>query len=285
MNNSQSIRNRAAIVTFSCGAWTGKRIDKRVSREVQSQHGHTGTARYRKHLMESGVKRVIQARTAAYTAHYQMTAPWGHSGIRIIKAELLPEYTSVMRKLKGNFFAAVEDLIQAMPQLLADEAEIWAGLFNVNDYPTIEELRRKHYFSVSIEPLPEHSGDWRLDLSDDLLAELAEDYDAEYDNRLKQAMLHTWNRLYESLNNLSEKLHRDETKGFRQSVIDGVVEVARSLNGLNFTDDDKLDEMAKDVISRLGTVQADLIRTSPDSKDKTQADVDEIMEKMSAFMA
>jgi hypothetical protein len=121
-------------------------------------------------------------------------------------------------------------------------------LFDVSEYPNAEDLRQKFSFKFNYVPLPD-AGDWRLDIGNEALASLQEQYQAHYTGQLDTAMRDIWQRLYKTLSTLSaqlsDKTEDGKTPRIFASVFDRMQEVLDLMETCNMTGDPQMQLMQR----------------------------------------
>jgi len=83
-----SISSSAMMVEVSFSTWTGRKLDKRASRDVTMTNGaDTGTANVNKKLLGDceELKAVQKFAANARNIHYSMTMPWSDTGMRLLR--------------------------------------------------------------------------------------------------------------------------------------------------------------------------------------------------------
>ena len=156
-------------------------------------------------------------------------------------------------------------------------------LFDAGDYPSLDELKDKFGFRLVFSPLPE-SGDFRLDIPQQDMQELAKQYEDSYSGRLADAMKEPWDKLHKLLTGMSEKLTDvqgdDETKRrYHDTFVSNAQSLCSMLTHLNITKDPQLEEARRALeITMLG-VDIDGIKESAEIRSTVKNKVDEILKR------
>jgi hypothetical protein len=119
------------------------------------------------------------------------------------------DYKSNMNVYEKNMNVMIQDFYTNYADLIELSKHHMGDLFNPYDYPDIDELRSKFGFRLVFSPLPE-SGDFRLDIPNADMQELASNYESSFKDRLSDAMREPWDKLHKALTHLSEKLTDEE---------------------------------------------------------------------------
>jgi ElaB/YqjD/DUF883 family membrane-anchored ribosome-binding protein len=125
-------------------------------------------------------------------------------------------------------------------------------------------------------------------VGNDGLRELQEQYEQVMHDRVTGAMREAWDRLYEVLERMSDRLSDDtddngdvKRKIFRDSLIDNAVEICGLLKTFNITNDTRMDEMRRQLEDALKNVDAQSLRDSDHLRQQTKAKVDALLDKFS----
>ena len=287
------IHQSSMLVDLNISVWTGRKLDKRVSEEIdQAKNTRTKAGNYNKHLLAGSEKleAVQKIAGAIRTWHYEQTLPWSDGGSRLLPMKIFFDYKASLNSFRAQFEQAVEDLLVAYPELVSASAFQLGALFDRSEYPDAEELRHKFKFKYSFSPVPE-VGDFRIETGEEVKRELQEQYQAMFDEKLNDAMKDIWERLHETLRHMSTKLAdspnprvlKDGTEVraqiFRDSLINNAVELCGLLSKLNVTDDPKLEQARQDVERVLCGLTPKDVRDSDHVRADVKAEVDRILSK------
>lgn len=285
------ITSKALLSTLSISMWGGAVIDKRVSSEVAvKENAAVDAGNYTKRLVGKSYLGALQAiASAARQAHYAMTLPWSDQGARMLPAAMFDDYATKMSALRDRFAAALEDFLRQYPAVRA-AAQIRLGdMFKDDDFPDDNKLRNMFSFGVRYEPIP--VADFRVKLSTDQVKALEQDFQKASDERVAEAMSSLWQRTYDAVQHLADKLDNYGVKGdgdkrgafFKNSTIENLREIAALLPAMNLTADARLDGLAREILDKLGAYDADSLREDETLRRSTADDAKAIMAKMSAY--
>lgn len=282
------LSSSALIVNLSLSVWTGRKLDKRVSEEVDQQNStKTRAGNYHKNLLAGSGKltEITKIANATRSWLYGVTQPWGDNGDRILNMAYFMEFKDRLADYEGQFASSVNSFLGDYDTLVAAAAFQLGDLFNREDYPTRETIEAKFGFRYNMIPLPQ-AGDFRVDIGEDGLRELQEQYEAVLQQRVTGAMTEAWERLHDCLTRMSERLTDDtdsngdpKRKIFRDSLIENAVEVCGLLKSFNITGDVRMDEMRKQLEDAMRGVDADSLRDSDSLREQTKRKVDNILSK------
>tara|TARA_R110000868_G_scaffold46757_2_gene154211 strand:- start:63 stop:656 length:594 start_codon:yes stop_codon:yes gene_type:complete len=179
----------------------------------------------------------------------------------------------------NEFHKLVEQLLDAYQWEVASAQTKLGDLFDINEYPAVDVLRRKFRVSLSYMPLPT-AGDFRLDIGNDAQEVLRDQYEAHYNNQITKAMADLWQRLLEPLQNMSSRLaygHGDTPTGFRDTLVSNVEEIAALMKTCNIAGDADMEQIRQDIVHTLRGVTADGLRHDPYLRSQTKSRVDSIL--------
>jgi len=282
------LSSSALIVNLSLSVWTGRKLDKRVSEEVDQQNStKTRAGNYHKNLLAGSSKltEITKIANAIRSWMYGVTQPWGDNGDRVLNMAHFMEFKDRLTDYEQQFGTAVNNFLNDYDTLVAAAAFQLGDLFNREDYPTREHIESKFGMRYSMTPLPQ-AGDFRVDIGEDGLRELQAQYEAVLQQRVTGAMTEAWERLHDCLTRMSERLTDDtdsngesKRKIFRDSLVDNAVEICGLLKSFNITNDTRLDEMRKQLEDAMRGVDADSLRDSDSLREQTKRKVDNILSK------
>jgi hypothetical protein len=247
----QSISSSSMLVELGIGVWTGRKQDKRASEEVvAANNADKGVARVTKSLLGNcdELDALVKFAANVRNIHYNSTLPWSDMGPRLLPTPRYFAYHKNMSALQAEFARMVDAFIAAYDLEVAAAQAKLGDLFDVSEYPNAEDLRQKFSFKFNYIPLPD-AGDWRLDIGNEALASLQEQYQAHYAGQLDTAMRDIWQRLYKTLSTLSaqlsDKTEDGKTPKIFASVFDRALEIIDMMETCNITGDTTMQLMQR----------------------------------------
>ena len=285
-----SLSSRAMLCSLSISMWSARKHDREASEEIAQRHGAQPNAgRYHKVLLPKEALAEIQKIVSeARQEHYFMTLPWDDNGYRVLPAAAYMDHTEKMRALSNRFTPAVEDLVRQFGQLVEEAKARLGGLFRPADYPAHDELRSKFSFETKVMPLPD-AGDFRVTLGDEEKERVRRQITAAVEASLQVANRELWQRLYEAVSHLADRLKAYKVTGngvehpFRDSVVTNLVKLVDVLPKLNVTADPELDRLAAEVRASL-LVDPQELRKSESARTETATAAAAIATRMAAYM-
>lgn len=278
-----NLNDRALLVSLRIGSWSGRKLDKRVTREVAQSNGVTTSAgRYNKCLLPNCnlLENIHGKDGLVRTKFYENTLPWGLEGTFILPTSNYLGFVTSFRKEKSEREALVDRFVDEYPALKAKAQTALGPLYAWEDYPSQDAMRAKFYMELDVMPVP--STDFRVQISSDELSRIQ----ANVEERVKQAqasaMQDLWKRVYTKVEHIAQKL-ADPKAIFRDSMIDNARDLCELLPRLNFADDPQLEAMRQEIESKL-LKNPEMLRLHPEVRRDTAAEAKAIMDKMSAIM-
>lgn len=286
--DSVGIATSSMLIELNISCWTARKLDKKVSEEVDAaKNTKVKAGNYHKHLLAGNPHLEAVNKYAAKVRLWntKQTIPWSDSGGRIVTMENLFNggYKSQLDDHKAEFERLAENFIQVYPTLISAAAFQLGDLFDRDEYPEPEAVAKKFRFQYTLMPLPT-SGDFRIDIGEQVKAELMQHYEDHFNERLNVAMRDVWGRLHECLSHMSERLASDEEgnrKVFHGTLLTNAREMVGLLRRLNVTNDPKLEEARRDLENALVNADTESIKDSDYVRENVKNKVDAIINKYS----
>lgn len=277
-----SISSSAMLVEMNISVWTASIVDRRATSKTTSEANAVADAgMFKKNLMAGTTLRKEIADYAALcrTWHNGRTLPWADKGPRLLPTSMFLGYKSEVDARRQYFEDKVAKFVDKYPQLLADAPLHLGDLYNPADYPTVDEVASKFAFRLVFSPVPE-SGDFRVQVGNDEMLALREQYESAYDARVGDAMRTAWDKLHATLTGMSEKLTEPEgekAKLFHSTFITNVREMCELLSHLNITNDPTLEQARRELDKAIGTMDVDDLRSDVGARADLKARVDQVL--------
>jgi uncharacterized lipoprotein NlpE involved in copper resistance len=278
-----SISSSAMLVELNISVWTGRKLDKQVSAEIDAQKQTTTRAgNYNKKLFadEPAFDAIGKFAGNARTFHYHATMPWSDSGLRLLTTAMYFEYHKMISQMEMDFSGLVDEFLNDYQNMVLRAQHKLGAMFNVHDYPDPDSLRDKFRFSVKFSPVPD-VGDWRVDIGNDAQQVLKESYASAYSANLEQAYQDVWTRTHEALANMSNKLAGENKQIFRDTLVTNVKEMIDLLDKFNITGDAKMKQAKVKIENALLGVTPDALREDDYLRLDTKQKVDDLLKEFS----
>jgi hypothetical protein len=284
--NSISIASSAMLVELSISAWTARKLDKKVSTQVDlDKHAKTRAGNYNKNLLAgTGFLDTINKYAAsARHWHSTQTLPWSDNGLRLLPMSNFLAYKQNLVTLEKNYQALVDKFIVAYPNLVSAAAFQLGDLFDRTEYPEPDTIARKFKFRVNYLPVP-MAGDFRVDINEEAKAEIIMSCEGLYKERLDNAMKDAWTRLHDCLLRMSERLSDNENgdrKRIHDTLVENAVELTDLLKHFNLTGDSNMETARTELENAIKNHDADDLRESHMAREAVKTKVDAILSKFS----
>jgi len=269
------IQDSAVLVDLNISVWTGRKLDKRVSEQVDASNNTKARAgNYHKKLL-AGTEALDTLHSVANNVrswHYENTLPWNDNGSRLLPMANFFEYKAMLGQFQQQFADAVNEFADQYDNLVSAAAFSLGDLFNPDDYPSAEQVRGKNSMRVVFSPVPS-AGDFRVDIPNEFREELQK----ISDERVNAAMKDAWDRLHDCLKHMSDKLAGSEKQVFRDSLVTNATDLCSMLTKLNVTNDPKLEQARQQLEKALVGVDAKELRKHDAVRVDVKARVDEIL--------
>ena len=190
-------------------------------------------------------------------------------------------YKRTLDEKKAEFDRLVDVFINVYPTLISAGAFQLGDLFDREEYPAPEELAKKFRFSYTLTPIPT-AGDFRIEIGEQAKAELVAQYETAFNERLNHAMRDVWQRLYECLTHMSERLSSDDEgkrKVFHGTILTNAHELVNLLSRLNITNDPQLEQARRELNAALTNTDLDTLKESDYIRENVKAKVDDILKR------
>jgi len=286
--SAPNLSSSAILIDFSVSQWTGRKLDKRASEEVEvSNSASLGVANVHKRIMGKcpELDAIHKFVGNLRNSHYSMTLPWSDQGLRIVTTMGLEKYTKAMTERQQQFEKLVGKFIQVYATRI-DEAKTTLGnLFVSDDYPSLEMMQSKFGWRLNFMPIQE-SGDFRVDIGNWQAEILKEQYTKYYDTQYTNAMNDLWDRLYKPLARMSERLDypedadKDTKKVFTKTLVSNVTEVLDLLKAFNVNDDRDMEMAHKKLRHALNGITPEALREDDHLRLDTKRSVDEVIKTL-----
>ena len=277
--DAPTLASASMLVEVNISNWVGRKKDKRASEDVVTQnHAAAGVANVNKKLLaDSDNLRAIQQHvTATRSAHAHMTMPWSNSGLRLLPTAQYFKYQQTMTDMQNEFERLITNFLDSYNDEVIDVQMKLGDLFSRDDYPTTEDLKRKFGFSINYMPLPD-AGDFRIDIGNEALAEVKQQYSEFYAKQYSTAMNDVWTRLHKALTSMSDRLDyssKEDKKVFRDTLVSNVTDMIELLRVCNVTNSTQMSAMADSLEEAMSGVTPDALREDDYFRAETKAAVD-----------
>ena len=282
-NHIAGVARAAMLVDLNIAIYSGRKQDRATQAEVTLAKGSGSkkAASVYKNLFAEckELDAITKFQARARSEHYRLTLPWNDRGARLLPTISLLDYKQVMNRYQSEFDMLVDAFLVKYSTLVAAAAFQLGTLFDRKEYPDVSQVARRFRMDIAFVPLPT-SGDFRLDVESEVQRELMEQYDRRLAEQLASATKDSWDRLYEALARLSDRLTVDEDgkkKIFHDTIVTGAVDLCELLTAMNVTQDPQLESARRKLQEVLLGVTPKELREEDGTRVLTKQKVDEIL--------
>lgn len=280
---TESIAKRAMLVSLSISTWTGRKLDKQATAEVNQAHSAKDTAgRYNKMLMPKvALEAVSKVASAARGYLYENTLPWKDNGERVLLSTSYFDHMQKMRDFEQQFKDEVDNFVDQYYSNRERARYELNSLFKEEDYPDVSEIRYKFSFNHRVGVLPT-ANDFRVEMPQDEIDKVRAELEGEMNRYAKTAMDSVWKQLSETLAHMAERLGDPQAK-FHATTITNLEDLIARLPHLNLTEDNTLDTLASEIKDCLIGYTAPELKSDPTVRAAVATEADRIHKKMAGM--
>lgn len=281
------LSDRALLVQFNVSQWTARKFDKKATQEVAQSHGvNASVGRYNKSLLPLNdyLNNVHQKSGYIRNRFYENTLPWGIEGTQLLPTANYLSFISEFRKEKAEWETLVRLFTSNYATLKADAKRFLGSLYREDDYPHESQIAAKFRMDMAVFPVP--TNDFRVAIGTEELTRIQADVEARVERASAEAMRDVWQRLYDKVQHLTERLMKidDPKSRFHETTLEHLGHLCELLPRLNFNDDPNLEAMRREVEAKLTGLSKDAIMGNDTFRNQKIDEAKAIMDKMAVFM-
>ena len=228
-------------------------------------------------------RKLVAVRTRILTTWRNSTLPYPEPGTRLIRRQILEDFTETMNSLRRELQEAGEELAYYYDELREAARARLGRLYNPDDYPaTMSGL-----FDVIIDhPNFEAPAYLRL-VSPTLYQQEADRIRHRFEESVKLAEDAFLGELSKLVEHLTERLSGSDDgkpKIFRDTVVTNLVEFFERFRRLNIGSSEDLDRMVSDVRRIVGDTTADDLRNSAPLRQHVAVELSRVQASLDGLM-
>jgi hypothetical protein len=287
--STSTLASRAMIVSVTISQWSGRRLDRQVTQELNDSHNAASDAsRVNKLLVSKEALAGIQTLVSeTRNGFYERTLPWLNDGGRIISADGYLPFTAWMRVQSAKFQREVDKLVNHFDQHVTDAQKRMGKLFKAADYPTSNEIREKFGIVYSVLPVPS-SADFRVDMSEAHAALIRADIEEQLQKATENAVRDVYQRIATLTERMVDRLNSftpgERTGGFRSSLVENIADLISVMPSLNIVGSPELDALGRR-LKALTKYDAAALKEDAAIRKDTAAEAQRILDSVSDFLA
>jgi hypothetical protein len=244
----KTLSSSAMLVELNISVWTARKQAKSIASQVDVDNGtKTKVISAYKGLLagDESLSAIQKLAGLIRTYHMSVTSPWNDAGQRLLSTGMFITYRQEMSRLENEYWYLVNQFLPEYGVKISAAAFQLGALFNRDEYPDVDQVQHKFGMSVRYTPVPE-SGDFRVDVTNEAMNDLKDQYDKLYKSNLDKVTQDAWDRLHKVLTQLSFGLRTDENgkQGkIYSSVVESAQELCNMLTYFNVSGDTRLEAM------------------------------------------
>lgn len=272
-----TMQRKAILVKLKVRQYDGFKKDTRVADDVDEKyHTSGGAGNYNKRLFDKATLKPIQRIANKLRSHHnKLTIPYTYEGVGILTKDIYFEYTAMVRNHKDLFGQEVDNFITQYPVYVANRQSQLGDLFNADDYPTQDNMRKRFGISTSFAPVPSENH-FDNDFTDDANQEIRDAFMADFKDTTHEAIDALYGRVRTVLQHMHDKLLDPETI-FRNSTVDNMLGMMELLPKLNIFDDERLTAVHERMTEQLGTLSSEDLRIDMGLRRQTVSDTFDLL--------
>jgi hypothetical protein len=285
-----SLATSAILVNVEMRGTTLSLADEHVSQEVtDSKHAEKDAGSWTHKLIGKNVehRRVMSYRSTLANFMKQYAYEWGGSWF-LLPSGRLPTFMDEYAKHEAKFAELVEDFLAVYPNVVSDMAYKRGDLFNRNDYPTVDELRRRFGLKLYQSPVP--TNDFRVAVSSALADDLHQHYERQTHDIVNSVGQRQVEQLRDYLTRLSHSCTVENTvdengkvKTSRNRLVtktlEDALELCNSVGEFNPSANAQLDDARLQLTRLLTSVDLNALKESDSLRSTVKVEIDSILSK------
>jgi len=286
MTTENILQKKAMLVQFSAAVYSGRKKDKNAAASVSKEFGNEiQLGNYIKQSIPAEHLKGIQSAVNEFRIFlYTHTLPWSHKGELLLSTDLYEKIMEKEREIKIQFESLVSVFLENYESYQNEARSRLNGLYNPADYPCISKIQKKFSWDINFSPVPA-GNDLKVDLAEEDIKKISADIESKNDIALKKAMDSIWQRIFDSVKHLSEKMKESRTDKngndvspiFKDTIIENIQELVSLLPSLNITNDPALEQARRDLESDLAGVDPEILRESKETRKEIADKADQIL--------
>ena len=289
-NHIVSLATSCVLVSVESHVWNATVQDKQISDEVTTaKKASTDSGKFVKNLLAKNAehKAVLNYRQTIYNWVQRCTYDWAGSQ-RLLPIANLTKFHTEFREHELRFNELVDEFLDKYPSIVSNMAFVQGDMFDRSEYPDVTELA--HKFSVDLFQYEVPTGDFRCDISQKLLDDMATHYNRQAKRMVESILSKQTEQLLDIMKSISYCCEVEttvdsngEVKVRRRKLYDSTLDRARELcdtfKEFNLVADPKLEEARAGLSKLLEGVEIEKLRNSDTQRVVIKEGIDDILSK------
>jgi hypothetical protein len=175
-DNIVSLATSSVLVAVDVNVWSATKQDRVVSNEVTSaKKASAESGKFTKNLLANNVyhRDLMNYRQTIYTWLKRSTYRW-NQGQDLLPVTELETFKQQYHVHEAKFYELLENFCNQYSSIRNNMAFTQGDLFDINDYPSVDEIRTKFNCRLFVSEVPEQ--DFRCSVSQDTADDLKKQY-------------------------------------------------------------------------------------------------------------
>lgn len=286
-----SLSTSAVLVSVDVNVWSATKQDRTISNEVTSaKKADVNAGRFVKNLLADDPthKKLANYRQTIYNWVKRTTYRWNNSQ-DLLPVALLPKFKTEFHEHEKNFGSLLDEFLDKYPNIISDMAFKQGDMFDRNEYPSVDEVRRKFGIKLFVAEVP--TNDFRCNIAEDLAEDLKNHYEGQAQEIVSSVMADATYRLVDYMKRIHHCCGVDEVQSdgngevrskkrkIYESTISQAKEQCEVLKSFNLDGSPELEQARASLESLLADVSAEDIRDSDAVRHHVQSGIDDILGK------
>ncbi len=276
------LSERAILVCLSLGLPPMAKIDKRITRKNEQDHGTAaGRLKTTKRLLpDQALKPVQELDREIEEYHRKNTCAWGE-GERILNSAIYLEFSDRLRQFRMRRETLVEEFVRNY-LLYVDEARRQLnGAFDPRDYLPQERIASRFTLKVEYKPVPD-AGDFRVTIVREAMDELRESVNRRVEEAERGIRRDIASRIAKPLAHMVNRLN-DPDADFRDSLVGNLREICDLIPKLNMLGDPQVEATRQQIYADLYRADTGLLKENRIVRGDTARKAQDILDKMQDY--
>jgi hypothetical protein len=277
------LHEKALLVTLSLSMFSPKKTDKRITKQVLSDHGAAdGTLRVAKRLLpDEAVEPIRRLHADTREYHHRHTVAWGDDNERLLNSAHFVAYSDQMRQFHSTADQLADAFVRDYPHYIEEARKQLNGAFNSDDYPAQSLIRQRFGFRLDFKPVPD-GNDFRIAVQREAMDELRASVDRRVAEATQHARTDVARRLADPLAAIVNRLSEPEAV-FRDTLITNLREICDLVPQLNITGDATLEAVRQRIRTELYQADPALLRDNATVRASTARKAQDILDTMTSY--
>jgi hypothetical protein len=267
--------------------YTGRKQDKATAAEInisKNTRSSKAASVYKSLFTEDkDLEAIASYAGRVRTWLYSVTLPWADSGTRLVPTKNFFDITHELAEHEREFNRLVDVFINNYGVKVSSQAFKLGKLFDPREFPNAAELVHKFGLNYVFTPVPS-SGDFRVDIPAAAAQQVVAQFEREYNKRMQDAMREPWERLYQEIKHIKDKMIDKEDgkpQKLYQSMLDNALSLCSTLEALNLLDDPDLEAARRALEQSLTDIDIVSLRKSPEVREAIKIKMQDLTDKFS----